>query len=87
MQIKLVIKNAQIYAKNIKKVQKWRIFATFLNLTFELFVGIAKQKKTCPNGQVLKLWLRSVCSSRAELFKIGREIDVVKDKLWLVDLK
>ena len=31
-------------------------------------------------------WLCSVCSFRAELLNIGREIDVLKDKLWLVDL-
>ena len=41
-------------------VQKWRKIATFLFLTFELFVDIGKQIKTCPDGQVLKLWLRGM---------------------------
>ena len=55
----------------------------FKNTTFELFVDIGKQIKTCPGGQVLKLWLRSVCGSRAELLEIGREIDSLKDKLCI----
>jgi len=29
----------------------------FQNQTFELRESVAKQKKTCPGGQVLKLWL------------------------------
>ena len=32
-------------------------------------------------GAFLFNWLCSVCSSRAELLEIGREIDRVKDKL------
>lgn len=55
----------------------------FKKITFELYESIKKQIKTCPDGQVLKLWLCSVCSSRAELLEIGREIDSLKDKLCI----
>ena len=44
--------------KEIDKIQKWRIFVTFLILTFKLYESITKQIKTCPNRQVLKLCLR-----------------------------
>ena len=71
-------------------VQKWRKNATFLISTFELFVDIGKQIKTCPGGQVLKLWLCSVCGSRTDyymdLIAIGHEIKNLKDKLELPNL-
>ena len=69
-----------------KKFKSGRKIAIFKNTTFELFVDIGKQIKTCPCGQVLKLWLRSVCSFRAELIEIGQEIDKVKEKLNLPNL-
>ena len=43
-----------------KIVQKWQNFVTFLILTLELGESIAEQIKTCPSGQVLKLWLRGM---------------------------
>ena len=71
-------------------VQKWRKNATFLISTFELGQNIIKQTKTCPGGQVLKLWLCSVCSSRADnymdLIAISQEIQLFKDKLGLPNL-
>jgi len=39
-------------------------------------------KTPCPDGQILKLWLRSACSSRAELVEFGQEIDEVKEKIF-----
>ena len=65
------------------KVEQKRVF---LILTFELCAGIRNQTKNRPYGRFCKSWLRSVCSSRAELLEIGREIDELKDKLELVDL-
>ncbi len=64
-------------------VQKWRFFATFLILTFELFVGVVNLTKNRSCGRFCKSWLCSVCSSRAELLKIGQEIEFFKDKLGL----
>ena len=60
-------------------VRKWRKIATFLFLTFELFVDITIPTKNRPETNGLKLWLCSVCSSRAELLEIGRDIDRVKE--------
>ncbi len=79
-----VINNAQNCVKNIKKVQKWRKIATFLISTFELYADIRNPTKNRPYGRFCKLWLCSVCSSRAELLEIGREIDRVKDKVYLL---
>ena len=33
----------------------------------------------------VNFWLCSVCSSRAELLEIGREIQIIKDKLGLLN--
>ena len=51
--------------KEIDKIQKWRIFVTFLILTFKLYESITKQIKTCPNRQVWKLCLRGLDFARS----------------------
>ena len=48
----------------LKKVRKLKKITNFYLLTFELGENIRKQKKTCPSGQVLKLWLWRVGEMR-----------------------
>ena len=50
-------------------------------------VIIGKLTKNRPKMSGCKSWLCLGSSYRAELLEIGRNIDVLKDKLGLVDLK
>ena len=50
-------------------------------------MGIENLTKNRPFGRFCKSWLRLVCGLRTELLEIGREIDYLKDKLGLADLK
>jgi hypothetical protein len=63
----------------LKKVRKLKKFTNFYLLTFELGENIRKQKKTCPGGQVLKLWLESVIDFRTkdilDLLTVGKNIN------------
>ena len=47
----------------------------FKNTAFELFVVIEKQTKTCPGGQVLKLWLRGMDFHRHRWCLLGNRSD------------
>lgn len=64
-------------------VRKWRKIATFLFLTFELFVDITIPTKNRPETNGCTSWVCSLCNPRAELSEIGQEIDNTKDILCL----
>ena len=51
---------AILYHKKFKSSIK---IAVFKKIAFELFVVIGQQIKTCPDGQVLKLWLETMYNS------------------------
>ena len=71
-------KNPMTYAHQACKLS-CKAFATNKNAqscptTFELFIVIGFLTKNRPYGRFCKLWLCSVCSSRAELFEISEEL-------------
>jgi hypothetical protein len=70
---------------NINGVRKFKKFAIFQNLTFELCVNITILTKNRSETNGCTSWLCYMCNSRAELLEIGREIQIIKDKLCLLN--
>ena len=69
-------------------VQKLKKFGDFLNTTFELFVGIGKQTKTCPSGQVLKFWLRGMDFARtAHYVPAARKFVVIRTSFQYIETR
>ena len=67
--------------KNKKQFETVKILQFFKIKLSNSSQILKNKRKTCPGGQVLKLWLCYMCNSRTELLEIGQEINKVKLKM------